>query len=347
LWTGGGSRQLAGDRSDKHNSAPRRAGSAAGDGASGAPRSPVRSGIRSQDLLSLPVLLALLRERSVTRAGEVVGLSQPATSNALARLRRRFGDELLVRVGREYHLTPMAQSLLERTEAAFDAMERLFEGEFDPATSTREFTLVLSDYSVFVLSGPLVAIMRAEAPGVRLNLQQLSAASSDFDELIRHCDGIVLPPDFVRGHPNTKLLQDRWVCIAGSEADIGETVTPEDLARLPWVASFGSTLFATTSPVRQLRAMGIEPNVEITVESFQAVPFLVAGSHRIAFVQERLAARFADLAGVRVLESPLPRNKHLLSLYWDAIETNDPGHRWFRDALRRAAAAEADIPHRS
>ncbi len=61
----------------------------------------------------------------------------------------------------------------------------------------------------------------------------------------------------------------------------------------------------------------------------------------------RLAARFADLAGVRVLESPLPRNKHLLSLYRDAIETNDPGHRWFRDALRRAAAAEADIPHRS
>jgi DNA-binding transcriptional LysR family regulator len=306
--------------------------------------SPPHRGLRSQDLLSLPVLRALLRERSVTRAGEVVGLSQPATSNALARLRRRFGDELLVRVGREYHLTPLAQSLLERTESAFDAMERLFEDDFDPASSTREFTLVLSDYSVLVLSGPLVALLRDEAPGVRLNLQQLSTASPDFDELLRQSDGVVLPPDFVRGHPSTRLLRDRWVCIAGSEAAVGETVTTEDLARVPWVASWGSTLFATITPVRQLRALGVEPNIEITVEGFQAVPLLVAGSHRVAVVPERLAARYADLAGVRVLDSPLPRNEHLLSLYWDAIETNDPGHRWFRDLLRRAAAAAMSTP---
>ncbi|MGW0193927.1 LysR family transcriptional regulator [Nonomuraea sp. NPDC003201] len=311
-----------------------------GDGAairSSLPRA--RNGVRSQDLLSLPVLHALLRERSVTRAGEVVGLTQSATSNALGRLRRRFGDELLVRVGREYHLTPLAQSLLERAESALDTMERLFEAEFDPATSTREFNLVLSDYSVLVLSGPLVTLLHSEAPGVRLNLQLLSAASPDFDELLRQSDGVVLPPDFIRGHPSIRLLQDRWVCIAGEKAAIGDTVTIEDLARLPWVAPFGSTLFSTITPVRRLRALGVEPNIEITVESFQAVPFLVARSHRISVVPERLAAHFDDLPGVRVLETPLPWNEHLLSLYWDAMETNDPGHRWFRHLLRQAAAA--------
>jgi DNA-binding transcriptional LysR family regulator len=313
-------------------------------GTPGAPRSIEPRRIRSQDLLSLPVLHALLRERSVTRAGEVLGLSQPATSNALARLRRRFGDQLLVRVGREYHLTPLAQSLLDRTESAFDAMERLFEATFDPANSTREFTLILSDYSVLVLGDALVALVRGEAPGVRLNFQQLSTATPDFDELLRRSDGVILPPDFVHDHPSVPLFDDRWVCIAGQDADIGETATVEDLARLPWVVSFGSALLATISPVRQLLAMGIEPRVEVTVEGFQTVPFLVVGSHRIAVVQERLATRFADLAGVRVLDSPLPRNEHRLSLYWDPIETNDPGHRWFRDLLRRAAATATASP---
>ena len=300
--------------------------------------------LRSQDLMSLPVLRALLRERSVTRAGDAVGLSQPATSNALARLRRRFGDDLLVRVGKEYQLTPFAQSLLDRADSAFDAIERLFEGKFDPATSSREFTLVLSDYTVLVLGGPLVAMLRDEAPSVRLNLKMLSTASPEFDELMRQSDGVVLPPDFIRGHPSTRLLQDRWICLVGDQAPVGETLTTEDLGLLPWVASFSSTLFSSTSSVRQLRALGIEPQVEIAVESFQAVPHLVAESHRVAMVPQGLVDRMPALPGVRVLPSPLPRNEHLLSLYWDVIETNDPGHRWFRDLLRRAGEAAMGVP---
>src|SRR5690349_1465811 len=98
--------------------------------------------------MSLPVLRALLRERNVTRAAATVGLTQSAASQALARLRRRFGDELLVRVGRSYELTPLAQGLLERADEAFTALERVFQDPFDPATSTREFALALSDYSL-------------------------------------------------------------------------------------------------------------------------------------------------------------------------------------------------------
>ena len=311
------------------------------------PEVPERGILRSQDLMSLPVLRALLRERSVTRAGDAVGLSQPATSNALARLRRRFGDDLLVRVGKEYQLTPFAQSLQDRADSAFDAMERLFEGKFEPATSSREFTLVLSDFTLLVLGGPLVAMLREEAPGVRLNLKMLSTASPEFDELMRQSDGVVLPPDFVRGHPSMRLLEDRWVCLVGDQADVGGSVTTEDLGRVPWVASFSSTLFSSTSSVRQLRALGIEPTVDITVESFQAVPHLVAGSHRVAMVPQGLVDRTPPLDGVRVLPSPLPRNEHQLALYWDVIETNDPGHRWFRDVLRRAgekAMAEQPAP---
>ena len=319
------------------------------DRAAAAPPGAARhSNIRTQDLVSVPVLRALLRERNVTRAGEAVGLTQPATSNALARLRRRFDDELLVRVGREYHLTPLAQSLLERTDHAFDALERIFDAHFDPTTSTREFTLTVSDYVLMVLSGTLVPLLRQEAPGVRLNFRYLSTAVTagwgDVEEQLRQTDGLVLPPDYIRGIPNMKLLYDRWVCLVGSHAPVDDEVTTEDLARLPWVAPFGPSLFSGTPPVRQLRAIGIEPHVEGSLDGFHAVPYFLAGTDRIAFVPERLARRLTPLTGLRQLPSPLPRNEHLMCLYWDPIDTNDPGHRWFRDLLRKAAADAMQQP---
>lgn len=299
-----------------------------------------RGTIRSQDLVSVPVLRALLQERSVTRAAEVVGLTQPAVSNALARLRRRLGDDLLVRVGREYQLTPLGQSLLDRAENVYDALERLFDQDFDPGSSTRRFTLVQSDYTMVLLAEPLTRILRAEAPGVRLSFQQLTTSvGADFQESLRQSDGVILPPGHIRG-PSATLLVDRWVCIvARDNPHVGDAVTTDDLARLPWVGSYDQTVISTAAPLRHMRALGVEPRVEVSVEGFSAVPFLVAGTDRIAFVHERFAQRLDGLADVRVLPSPLPDNEHLVALFWDAGATNDPGHRWFRDVLRRAAAS--------
>jgi DNA-binding transcriptional LysR family regulator len=306
---------------------------------------PARSNLRSQDLVSLPVLRALLRERNVTRAGEAIGLTQSATSNALARLRRRFGDDLLVRVGRRYELTPLAQGLLKRADEAFDVLERIFEDRFEPATSNREFTLALSDYSLVLLSETLVPLLRREAPRIRLRLEHLSPrGATSFEELLRQSDGVIVPPEYLSGHPSMRLLHDRWVCVVGTEAPVGDTVTIDDLATLPWVSPFGPSLRTSAPPVRQLRAIGVEPRVEASVDSFQAARLLVAGTDRITFIPERLMRRVADRTGLRLLPSPLTRNEHLVSLHWDASETNDPGHQWFRDALRRAAMETMQEP---
>ena len=298
------------------------------------------SSIRSQDLVSVPVLRALLQERSVTRAAEVVGLSQPAVSHALARLRRRLGDDLLVRVGRDFQLTPLGQALLDRAENVYDALERMFERDFDPTTSTRRFTLVQSDYSMVLLAQPLTRILRAEAPGVRLSFQQLTASAGDFQETIRHSDGIIVPPGHVRGYPNARLLADRWVCVVARDNPlVGAALTVDNLARLPWVGSYDQTLISAHGPLRHMRSQGVEPHVEVSVEGFLAVPSLIAGTDRVAFMHERLARRFAHLTEIRILPSPLPSEEHLAVLYWDPNATNDPGHRWFRDVLVRAAAA--------
>lgn len=295
--------------------------------------------LRSQDLVTLPVLRALLIERSVTRAGETVGLSQPATSAVLARLRRRFGDQLLVRVGRQYELTPLAASLLSRLETATEALERLFGDEFDPGTTTRRFTLAVSDYVVAVMSEELNRILATEAPRATLDIQQLTAAAHlDADTLIRHADGVVLPHELVQGYPGQPLLEDRWVgIVAKSNTVVGTELTLEHLATLPWVSPLSRMdPGSATEPLRRLRSLGIDPQIEVTTDSFVSVPFLVAGSNRIAFLHERLAHRLTPIVAVRVLPSPVDVSV-ALSLRWHHRLTEDPGHLWFRGVLQRAA----------
>ncbi|CAM5602415.1 HTH-type transcriptional regulator YidZ [Streptomyces fumanus] len=109
------------------------------------------------DLNLVVALRALLEERNVTRAGQRVGLSQPAMSAALARLRRHFDDDLLARVGGRYELTALGQVLLDRTSTAYDLLERLFasQADFDPARESREFKLLASDYAVAVFGAEL------------------------------------------------------------------------------------------------------------------------------------------------------------------------------------------------
>src|SRR5438270_4095952 len=118
------------------------------------------------DLNLLLSLDALLEQRGVTRAAQQLGLSQPALSASLARLRRHFGDELLTRVGNEYRLTPLAAHLKPRVRLALEGVERVFtaQPEFDPAQSTREFSVFMSDYAAAVLGSPLAELLGEEAP---------------------------------------------------------------------------------------------------------------------------------------------------------------------------------------
>lgn len=132
------------------------------------------------DLNLVVALRSLLEERNVTRAGQRIGLSQPAMSAALARLRRHFDDDLLARVGGHYELTALGQVLLDRTSTAYDVLERLFasQADFDPTSESREFKLIASDYAVAVFGTELARVMHEEAPGIRLRFTQPRRPSS-------------------------------------------------------------------------------------------------------------------------------------------------------------------------
>jgi DNA-binding transcriptional LysR family regulator len=291
------------------------------------------------DLNLVVALRALLEERNVTRAGQRVGLSQPAMSAALSRLRRHFDDDLLARVGGHYELTALGQVLLDRTSTAYDVLERLFASQayFDPAKENREFKLVASDYAVAIFGTELARVIHEEAPGIRLRFSQTpTTVVDDTATLLSASDGLFMPHGVISDFPATDLYDDRWVfLVARDHPSVDDRLTRKDLARLPWV-TYQRTYDAPA--VRQLGMLGIEPRVEVSVDSFQSLPLLVAGTRRIALVQARMAQLMAPIAAVKVVEPPYEAVPLREALWWHPVHTHDAAHIWLRETAARVGA---------
>jgi len=308
------------------------------------------SSLVNLDLNLLVALRELLRERHVTRAAARVGVTQPAMSAALGRLRRHFNDDLLVRQGNQYVLSPLAEELRTQVEAVCSAAMRLFAAgsPFDPRESAREFTLLMSDYSAAVLGPRLSGLLEVEAPTVTLNLRiGLRSSIRDAVDTVRLTDGVIAP--HVAQYESVDmqaldLFRDRWVCIVDRHCtylDDDGQVSLDSLARMEWVVSFPvSNGIPVAAPVaRAVVELGVRPEVRISAESYELVPYWVAGTNRIGLVQERLARRVAPLLGLEVLPYPGTAGTIVQRLWWHRDLDSDPGHRWFRDAIRRVAAA--------
>lgn len=295
-----------------------------------------RGTLTGVDLNLLRALHALLEERSVTAAAGRLGVSQPTVSAALARLRRHFDDSLLVRRGRGFELTPVALQLLPRVGDALGSALRVFgtSQAFDPSTSDRSFTLMLSDYAGVVLGAELVSRVSREAPHVGLEFSSLSLSGlANVASMLRRIDGLVFPIGAIVEGESMTLYEDDWVVIASEDNDaIGDELTVENLSELPWaLAYYGPHAFMPA--LHELRASGAAVTAAVRTESYLQLPFLVAGSDRIAFVQRRLAARLAGPAGIRVWDPPVAVPPIRQALWWDAALDADPGHRWLRGLM--------------
>jgi DNA-binding transcriptional LysR family regulator len=298
------------------------------------------------DLNLLVALRALLRERNVTRAGESIGLSQPATSAALARLRRHFGDELLARDGGRYVLTPLGASLLDQAEVALRYVEHTFAARpvFDARTSDREFTVIMSDYALAVLGVELLRQLEQQAPNVRVRILPTTiAAVDDASAALRTADLMVLPRGFLADLPSAELYRDRWVCVCAADNRlVGDTLTRDDLGRLRWIVTYDSPTQFTPAD-KHLKLAGIERHADVVVENFLALPFLLAGTQRVCILQQRLARKLQACGGIRILGLPVEIPELIEAAWWHPSRASDPGHRWLQQLVRAAAAALGDL----
>ncbi|MFE0678545.1 LysR family transcriptional regulator [Streptomyces sp. NPDC058867] len=284
------------------------------------------------DLNLLLPLKVLLEEGNVTRAGQRLDLSQPAMSAALARLRRRFDDELLVRAGREYELTPFARDLLPEVQRAVRLMGSALrlEGSFDPATSSRTFRLLMSDYAIAVVHEPLVRLIEAEAPGVQLRIGHLGPESRSSARVLVENDALIAPLGFGFPGVSRRLWRDRMVVIAdrANPRLVEGRLSMDDLAELPHaVASFG---VGVLTPVdRVFDELGIERQIALQVFGFLPLPFVIEGTDLVAVVPEMLARmQLREDSAVVAVEPPFGEVV-LAEAYWFGEDRlSDPADRW-------------------
>ncbi|MEU4222865.1 LysR family transcriptional regulator [Nonomuraea sp. NPDC026600] len=304
------------------------------------------------DLNLLIALKVLLEEGNVTRAGRRLQLSQSAMSGALAKLRRRFDDELLTRNGRDYELTPFAADLLPEVQESVRLLNRALrvEEEFDPATSERVFRFTMSDYAIAVVHDHLLARVRELAPNIRLQVDHLGPDVRRSERVLVDYDVLIGPMGYGFAGSSRPLWRDRFVCLVdpGNPRLVEGRLALEDVAELPHaVAAFGR---GNLTPVdRVLGELNVERRIQVQVAGWLPLPFVIEGTDMVAIVPERLARLHAGPRGPLVAVRPPFGDVILAEGYWfAATRLSDPAHRWLFERLDEVSEmlAKDDAPAR-
>lgn len=293
--------------------------------------------LRDIDINLILVLDAVLTERNLTRAGEVVGLTQPAVSGAVAKLRRLLDDPVLVRSGRTSEITPKARALQPLVRDAVIEITRTLNLRpmFDPRTTDRRFKLTASDYALAFMTAPLLEVLDREAPNASIEFRPLNQIGPV--DLLREDVAIASAS---RGVPGKRqaLFSDTLECIVsrGNERGRDGALTVADLEEMPYVQvalADGVVMFADET----MAEVGISPRVTRTVPGFLPVPFAVAGTDMFGFVPGRLADLYAERLDLAVVRIPLQLPVLVESAFWHPSRNQDPAVRWLLGILRTVA----------
>lgn len=291
------------------------------------------------DLNLLAVLEALLEEEHVGRAARRVGLSQPAASQALARLRALFKDELLIRSGARMVRTPYAQTLAAPLRDTLDRVRSLFDGGlFEPASSERTFTIMAPDVIVDTLAPPLLEYLGKTAPGMSLtffpwrgaalvtpyDLDRLDfiitsehARFSGFKSSPLYSDTDVL---VVRAnHPNRRALRTKAGFLDQAHIAVVGAGEIEDVSE-PW-----------------LRSMGLDRRIAVRAPTYLLALRLAARSDLVAFAPGRLALSLKDAYGLCVLPAPVEVSPDAIQLLVSTRSASDAAHQWMSATISEVA----------
>lgn len=293
--------------------------------------------IANVDLNLLVVFDALIAEAHATRAAERIGLTQPAVSHSLNRLRALFADQLFIRSPRGMVPTPLAQEIAPSVRSILEQVETVLLGgrAFDSAESTRQFVLGLSDYAAFVLLPRLTARLDREAPGVSLVVRNTSSGiglpmlEDGAVELI--AGNFPEPPTHMR---EELLYEEDFICAGRSDHS-----RLEGTIDLPRYLSLRHLQVSTKgNPSGYVDAVlaekGLKRNVAVTVSHFLMAPILADASDLVVTEPRRLFAPLAGRLPLKLFPPPIDIPPFRVVQTWHARHDADPGHQWLRRVLR-------------
>ncbi|WP_010141136.1 LysR family transcriptional regulator [Oceanicola sp. S124] len=288
------------------------------------------------DMNLLAALDVLLKTRSVTRASEEMFITQSAMSNALGRLRTFFDDPLLVQVGRGMELSPLAETLREPVREIMMRVESAtrIRPVFEPLSDARTFNIVLSDYSLAVLGGPLARAVAEQAPNIRLNLRP---QHSDPSKLLDSGEAdMLIVPDYLGpiDQDHEILFEDDLVVLFDNDSPHAQgPMTLERFSAAPQVLMEPLSGHKSYSEVA-MREAGIVPRTVMWSYLFSAIPDLIRGTDRVALIQKRLARVAVARGGLAECPAPFAIAPLQQSMRWHKHRTRDPGLIWLRGVVR-------------
>lgn len=292
------------------------------------------------DLNLLPPLRALLLRRNVTHAASDVGMSQPAMSRALSRLRDLLGDELLVRGPKGLMRTPRGEILLPIVTEALNKISGVFEPSiFDPATTERVIRFAASDVQTILLAPLLHKRLRSEAPGVDLRFEPYGR-----DVVRRIEDGrldfafALASTPLPKGSTSFKLFDDRFALVMRK----GHPMAKETWGLKDYAAVDHVGVSLTDDGISDLDAMlaaeGITRRVALITPNFMAALAAVAASDAVTTISYSFAERFADYFTLELRDPPFLQASMTITLVTSSLRARDPLLLWMVDCVREAAA---------
>ncbi|MGC0992222.1 LysR substrate-binding domain-containing protein [Pantoea agglomerans] len=297
------------------------------------------------DLNLLPVLLVMMEERNVTRAAERLGITQPALSNALNRLRETLNDPLFIRERYGMRPTPKAEQLAQVVGAALSSIDKVILGQqdFDPLNATRLFTLAPNSYVEFIMMPAIVARLRSCAPGIRLRLTPFGNDVTETGVISGNTDmvlgRIVEPPDnLVVQH----LMNEGLACVIRADHPlVGEKLSAEQYEQLKHVNVLPPGRMRA-GLYQALEQRGLRRQVAVSVTHFLAVPEMIAVTDYCATLPRLICQHLSRDQRLRIVPAPVDLGTFPVEMGWHARYRDDPAHRWFRTLITETAQSLSD-----
>ena len=297
------------------------------------------------DLNLLPVLLVMMEERNVTRAAERLGITQPALSNALNRLRETLNDPLFIRKRYGMRPTPKAEQLAQVVGAALSSIDKVILGQqdFDPLNATRLFTLAPNSYVEFIMMPAIVARLRSCAPGIRLRLTPFGNDVTETGVISGNTDmvlgRIVEPPDnLVVQH----LMNEGLACVIRADHPlVGENLSAEQYEQLKHVNVLPPGRMRA-GLYQALEQRGLRRQVAVSVTHFLAVPEMIAVTDYCATLPRLICQHLSRDQRLRIVPAPVDLGTFPVEMGWHARYRDDPAHRWFRTLITETAQSLSD-----